>query len=148
MEFFVPKHIQFKISEAKKAAGVYCCAYNCINKPADRKGGLCTKHYHRRRRILDPVANRYTNFKGNALKRCKDFRITLEEFRQFCKDTGYIIEKGKRGRNCTIDRIRNWEGYYIGNIQIKSNQANIKKYHEHDKHCTELPPEHEDHCPF
>lgn len=145
---FVSKDLLFNISEAKKLKGDYCCAVACKNIPAKKKGGLCSKHYHRYRKIIDPVYDRYANFKRNAIKRHKDFTITLEEFRDFCTRTGYIICKGKRGRNCTIDRIKNQHGYHIWNIQIKSNVANIKKYHGVDKHFTELPEDDEDYLPF
>ena len=154
MDFFTPKHLAFQTSEAKKLAGVFCCAYGC-KKPANaKKRGLCHTHYSIHRRIVDPVYNRYVNFKGNAAKRPWKggvgipFTITLEEFRKFCAETGYIICKGKRGFNCTIDRRINSEGYHIWNIQLKSIGANIAKYHGVDKHFTELPPTHEDYTPF
>lgn len=151
---FVPKSILFKTSAAKKEAGDFCCAFRCKNKPHEKKAGFCSKHYHTYRRIKDPVYDRYANFKGNAKKRPWKggigipFTITLEEFRDFCQRTGYIIKKGMRGRNCTLDRKENEEGYHIWNIQIKSNEANVKKYHHHDKHFTELPKEDPDHLPF
>lgn len=148
---FVPKSILFKRSEAKKRLGIFCCAYHCRNKPAKKKGGLCHKHYHIHRRIIDPIYNRYANFKINALRRKKEFTITLEQFRTWCKENGYL-EKGNRGFKCTIDRINNNEGYHIWNIQTKTMIANIKKYHESDKHLTNetesLTPEHEDYVPF
>jgi len=145
---FTPKKLEFKISEAKKTEGRYCCAYHCKSKPCSRKRGLCHKHYAIHRRQTDPVYDRYVNFRGNAKKRSVSFNVSLEEFRGFCNDTGYIVKKGYRGKNCTIDRIRNWEGYYIGNMQLLKNMANIRKYHDHDKHVTELPTDHEDHTPF
>lgn len=149
---FIPKALLFKISPSKKEAGVECCAYACKNKPQPKKVGLCSKHYHIYRKIKDPVYDRFVNFRGNAKKRRDgkgiEFTITLEQFRDFCQRTGYIIKKGMRGRNCTLDRIRNWEGYHIDNIQIKSIQANVRKYHDHDKHFTELPPEDKDYLPF
>lgn len=115
------------LSENKKERGRYCCAYACYNKPVAKKGGLCHKHYRRKRREIDPVAVRFNNFKGNAKKRRKVFTITLEEFRGFCKRTGYIIESGKRGQNATIDRRCNAHGYHIWNIQILSLTDNCKK---------------------
>lgn len=130
---FTPKHIQFQTSEAKKAAGVHCCAYHCTNRPDPKKRGLCHKHYARYRRQVDPVYDRYCNFKNNALRRLKPFTITLAEFRGFCERTGYIIEKGKRGRSYTVDRIRNWEGYHINNIQLMTDRQNVDKYHNVDK---------------
>ncbi len=145
---FTPKKLEFKISEAKKIEGRYCCAYHCKSKPCARKRGLCHKHYHVYRRQIDPIYDRFVNFRGNAKKRCKEFTVTLEQFRNFCQETGYIIKKGYRGKNCTVDRIRNWEGYHIGNLQLITNMANIRKYHDHDKHVTELPTNHEDYVPF
>lgn len=117
----------FKISTSKKAKGKYCCAYACYNDPVKKKGGLCHKHFHQKLRLTDPVYQRYNDFKGNAKRRCKDFSITLEQFREFCKSTGYIITPGKRGQNATIDRIRNKEGYHIGNIQLLTNKQNASK---------------------
>lgn len=117
----------FCISEAKKLQGRFCCAYNCNEIPIKKKGDLCHKHYRRKQREEDPVAVRYADFKYNASKRSKDFSITLEQFRQFCKDTGYLIVKGRRGQNATIDRIRNKEGYHIGNIQLLTNKQNSSK---------------------
>jgi len=151
---FTPKKLEFKISEAKKIEGRYCCAYHCKSKPCAKKRGLCHKHYAIHRRIVDPVYDRYVNFRGNAKQRPWQggigipFIITLPEFREFCNDTGYIVKRGYRGKNCTVDRIWNNEGYHIGNIQLITNMANIRKYHDHDKHVTELPIDHEDHCPF
>lgn len=135
-EIFVPKKLDFKISEVKKKQGRECCAYGCKSKPHPKKVGLCHKHYSIYRRVKDPVYDRYVNFKRNALRRKKEFSITLHQFRKFCAETGYIIKKGMRGAKCTIDRIRNNEGYHIGNIQILTMKANINKYYTEDKNDT------------
>jgi len=123
----------FHISENKKKQGKYCCAYNCTNVPIARKGGLCHKHFARKRREEDPVYARFHQFKNNAKTRGKAFNITLKEFRQFCADTGYIIEKGKRGKLYTIDRVDNNKGYSLDNIQFLTNRQNAKKG------CSEVP---------
>ena len=117
----------FCISQAKKEAGRYCCAYNCTSKPVKKKGGLCHKHYARKTRLEDPVLSRFNDFKGNAKKRNKSCSVTLVEFRQFCKDNNYIVKPGRRGQNATIDRIRNEEGYHIGNMQILTHKRNSSK---------------------
>lgn len=136
---FTPKHLHFKISPAKKVKGIFCCAYGCSNKPGPKKGGLCSKHYNRHRRIIDPVYDRYFNFKHNALRRGKGFFITLKEFRDFCNETGYIIKKGMRGRNCTIDRIKNKLPYTIDNIQLLRFDKNLDKYINEDRFEEDLP---------
>lgn len=138
---FVPKKLDFKISEAKRKQKIECCAYGCKSKPNEKKCGMCHKHYAIYRRQKDPVYNRYVNFKGNALRRKKEFSITLEEFREFCVKTGYIIKKGMRGRNCSVDRINNNLGYSIGNIQLLTIYKNIEKYNLVDK-------KNEDYTPF
>lgn len=115
------------ISKAKKKKGVYCCAYACSNKPNSKLGGLCYKHYRRKVKERDPVYCRYNNFKNNARRRGKEFTITLNQFRNFCNETGYIIKKGMRGMNATVDRINNERGYHIDNIQLLTHRANSSK---------------------
>ena len=117
----------FKISEAKKKTGVYCCAYGCKNAPVKKKRNLCHKHYARITRVMDPIASRYNQFKCNATRRKKEFNITIKQFRTFCNETGYIITAGKRGMNATIDRIDNSKGYSIDNIQLLTNRQNASK---------------------
>lgn len=115
------------LSHRKKIEGIYCCAYSCRNKPVAKKAGLCHKHYARRIKERDKVYDRYANFKRNALRRGKEFTITLDEFRFFCQRTGYIINKGYRGMNATIDRRCNIHGYHIWNIQILTLSQNSRK---------------------
>ena len=131
--------IPFTISEAKKKEGRYCCAYACTNPAIKRKSGLCHRHYRIKRKAIDKVYDRYNLMKCSATQRNLPFRISLQEFRDFCKKTGYIINKGYRGRVATIDRIIPEKGYTIENIQILSLRANVKKYHEEEK---------DNDCPF
>lgn len=125
----------FHESPDKKAKCVYCCAYGCRNQPIVKKGGLCHKHYMRKRREIDPAGVRYSNFKSNARRRKKEFTITLEEFRAFCDKTGYIVKKGMRGMNATIDRINNSKGYHIDNIQLLTLRQNSSKGTKPDEDC-------------
>lgn len=122
-----------QISHRKKATGKYCCAIRCTQAPVEKKGGLCHKHYRRKRKSSDPVSIRFENFRGNAKRRGKEFTITLSQFREFCKITGYIINKGCRGYAATVDRIDNNRGYHIDNIQLLTSRQNIAKYHKEDK---------------
>ena len=117
----------FEISLIKKKEGRFCCAYGCSNNPVKKLGGLCSKHYRRKRRIIDPVYCRYNGFKGNAKKRNIDFFVKLKEFRFWCDFTGYIVTKGKRGQNATIDRRCNAHGYHIWNMQLLTNKRNASK---------------------
>jgi hypothetical protein len=116
----------FNISEKKKIEGIFCPAYACKNKQVKKKGGLCHKHYARKRRKNNPIETRFLQFRENAKIRSKDFSITLEQFRLFCKKTGYL-SKYKRGQNSTIDRRCNTQGYHIFNIQLLTNRQNASK---------------------
>lgn len=115
------------LSKSKKEEGRLCCAYACKNPPVKKLGGLCHKHYQRKRKELDPVARRYNNFKCKSKSRGIDNTVTLEEFRHFCKRTGYILVKGRRGQNATIDRLCNAHGYHLWNMGLKTNRANASK---------------------
>lgn len=119
--------LPFQISISKKQAGKLCCAYACNNMPIKKKGGLCSKHYARKIRVVDPIQSRYNQFCSNATKRGKENSITIDEFRSFCDRTGYIKEKGKRGQNATIDRRCNVHGYHLWNIRLITNKANASK---------------------
>lgn len=122
-----------KISDIKKAKGVHCCAHGCKKQPVPRKGGLCHSHYRKKRKEIDPVYDRYNSFKSKAIQRGKPFEVTLEEFRKFCQETGYIVTKYCRGKNASIDRQDNSKGYSIDNMELMSLRDNIKKYHHWDK---------------
>lgn len=132
----------FCVSEAKKKAGKFCCAYACNNKPVKKLGGLCYKHYQRKRRVLDPVGVRYNQWKQKAKQRGKEFNVTLAQFRDFCKNTGYILKPGKRGKNATIDRPENFRGYSMDNMQLLTGRQNVGKYYNYDRH--QPPPENYD----
>jgi len=140
MTAYTPAYLNFKVSEAKKEKGLYCCAHGCKSTPCKKKKGLCHKHYAIYRRQKDPVYDRFVNFKGNALRRGKEFSITLAEFRQWCEEKGYIITKGQRGFRATVDRINNKRGYHIDNIQLLTMKANIAKYNFEDKNDENYTP--------
>lgn len=122
-----------RISQNKKAKGIYCCAYHCTEKPVPRKGGLCHKHYARKLKERDPVYARYNQFRSKSKSRGIENSVTLEQFRKFCNDNRYIADydgvpfKGRRGQNATIDRRCNAHGYHLWNMQILTNRQNASK---------------------
>lgn len=135
------------LSPSKKKAGVFCCAYGCHNKPADRKGGLCHKHYKRKRRANDPIGVRYNDLVGSCKRRGKTLHFTLEEFRAWCKLNNYM-SKGRRGQVATLDRRCNAHDYYLWNMRIISNRANASKgggfsgdHFTHEHHFGIVPKE-------
>ncbi len=116
-----------KTSQAKKDIGRFCCAYGCSNDPEAKKGGLCHKHYARKLREDRPIAVRYSQAKQKAKSRGIPFTISLKWFRGFCHRTGYLVVRGRRGQNATLDRRCNLHGYHEWNIQILTNRANASK---------------------
>jgi hypothetical protein len=96
----------------------------------------CRKCRDTKQRETDPEAYYYRVWKGNVSRRRKkattekqryDFTVTLEEFRQFCKETNYMALKGRGKTKCAIDRIRVNEGYHFNNLQILTNSLNSHK---------------------
>lgn len=116
----------------KKPTPGKCNVRWCTNDARPRKGGkfgkMCYKHETRRRKEVDPVAYTYYKRQQTAKKRGISFDITLVEFRQFCDETNYIQLMGNRAGDATIDRIRNSEGYHLGNIQVLTRSHNSKKW--------------------
>lgn len=114
----------FKIVENKHPR--LCCAYRCPNRRGSRDR-FCSKHRHRYNKIMRPVAYAYHNLKANARRRGKHFDLSMEDFREFCKQTGYIDLKGKVKSAASIDRIDASKGYTIDNIQVLTLEENGRK---------------------
>lgn len=92
-----------------------------------------TKHTHcwkckkRVYRNKYPVRAAYQNLKSNARRRGKPFDISLAEFELFCYHTRLLTGRGRSKDSYTIDRIRNQEGYTLGNIQVLTRSKNSSK---------------------
>ena len=77
----------------------------------------------------------------NARRRGKPFSLTLEQFGEFCKRTGYNERKGKTANSMSIDRIRDCDGYHANNIRTITLSANTKRQYD-----PSVAPE--ENCPF
>lgn len=109
-------------------------AHGCL-KPRDGTKRFCPRHRHRYDKANRPIYYTYQILRNNAKKRGKEFSITLDEFREFCIETGYMQLKGRMATSATIDRIDPTKGYEKGNIRILSNEANGRKGATEDKNC-------------
>ena len=107
-----------------------CIEPGCIKK-ALKKLNRCGHHHNKRYRDKAPIRYIFMNLKGNAKKRGKIFRITLEEFTDFIiKNPLYMQLKGRFKDCLQIDRIHNIGGmgpYEISNLQIITKQQNQDK---------------------
>lgn len=120
----------FCISSNKKKG--ICPAYRCSNKIADKKK-FCHKHHARCQKETNPVGYTYSILKQNAKRRNKEFKLTIDDFKEFCEETKYINLKGKKAKCASIDRIDPKKGYERGNIRMISLSDNSKKMHEDKK---------------
>jgi hypothetical protein len=115
----------FKVDPKKPKPGL--CAVRFCRKTKAKKDSLCPCCRKRRQKITDPVRYTFNALKNNAKRRGKEFSISLEYFKGFCIETGYIESKGRRFDSMTIDRIDSRRGYVEGNIRVLSNSANASK---------------------
>ena len=108
-----------------KPRGV-CHVWGCKNKKGNKKG-YCNKHHNEHQRSNNPEGFHYSRLKQRAKRREKTFDLTLDEFKKFCKETGYIDKKGKSKHSASLDRIDPEKGYSYNNIQLLTVSQNSKK---------------------
>jgi hypothetical protein len=121
----------FKIIENKDPK--LCKAYRCEN-PRSKKDRFCPKHRSRYYKETNPVAYTYNLRKQRAKERGHEWNLSLEEFREFCEETGYIEKTGKKAGSASLDRIKAHIGYEKGNLQILPLADNTAKHHK-EKNC-------------
>jgi hypothetical protein len=92
-----------------------------------KSSNTCAKCKHKRRKLNDPVGYTYDLIKANARRRGKAFEITLDYFRELCKATGYIENKGRRPESLSLDRINPNFGYIEGNVRVITLSVNSSR---------------------
>ena len=108
-----------------------CATKYCRNKRAPQRT-ICNTCKARRVRENRPEYYYFNALRSNAKRRGKEFTLTFEQFKQFCKETDYINKKGRLAHKYSIDRIKSYLGYSIDNIQIMTVSENsTKKDHEY-----------------
>lgn len=63
----------------------------------------------------------------SARKRQLAFTITVQEFKTWCQQTGYLELRGQKPDDLTIDRIDWNEGYHIWNIRTLTHKENSEQ---------------------
>lgn len=84
-----------------------------------------TKAYRQR----NPMRYAFLNLRSNAKRRGVPFELTFEDFSTFAVEVDYLYWKGISKKAYHIDRIDPNKGYLKDNIQLMTNEANIKKHH-------------------
>ena len=120
---------------------ILCITKWCRNNKEHwrRRCWKCTKRQYAKRH---PIRNCYHVLRANAKRRGKEFNLTLEQFRKFAIETSYINKRGRTSRKFHIDRIDNYKGYSVDNIQSITSSANAKKRNYEDFVYEEID------CPF
>lgn len=78
-------------------------------------------------RARHPIRYAYEAIKDSAKKRSIPFKISFDDFKDWCNETGYADEKGKQRLKHHCDRIDASKGYEKGNLQILNERENIQK---------------------
>jgi len=118
-----------KMSELKIVHSNKCQQCNRKKKAHNKTRCHCCNQRNYKSRHFDRYT--YNALRTNARRRHKAFSLTFDEFVQFCRETGYLEQKGQAPGNYTIDRINREEGYHIGNIRVLTHAENSRKgYYE------------------
>ena len=66
--------------------------------------------------------------RDNAKRRGKEYTLTFDDFCKFAIESTYYVNKGRSAISLHIDRVNETKGYTVDNIQVLSNQENVRKY--------------------
>lgn len=112
-----------------------CSQYISISKKTGKKTTslFCPRHRRQREKERNPIVYYFGALKQAARQRGKEFKLTLQQFRDFCSRTNYIELKGREANSLSIDRINPLLGYEVGNIQVLTKSENTRKMHADKK---------------
>jgi hypothetical protein len=121
---------------AEKRKRKRCISWGCKRRAGKRKAGRCETCASRLFRLRNDDRYAYHNLKRSAKKRGIEFELSFEDFMEFCCITGYLEMRGKEPHSLSIDRIKNWLPYTMGNIRILTYADNVShKYEEARDAC-------------
>jgi hypothetical protein len=135
--------VDFFVTIPEKKGTGYCCVKFCRGKAKKKShnGNFCRRCRDRRYALSNPVSYAWDKLRYSAKRRSIPFSLTIEEFRVFCEETGYIQQKGKTSTCLSIDRVDATKGYSIGNIQTLTQSENGRKAHVDKKLAGYRQPE-------
>lgn len=126
----------------KKTRGL--CVMPGCTKPRGSERALCYMHKSRKEAIDNPIGYTFNALRNNAKRRHKKFSITLDEFKVWVAQTGYMDKKGKTGLSMSIDRPNNSKGYEIGNMRMMTLAGNSRKKFVDERLAKEYPQDFND----
>lgn len=123
--FYIKDGIYYLRKSIEKKPNV-CAARYCRKIPWGKEK-FCSRCKSMLWRIRHPIHYMLKNLKDSARKRGIPFHLELDEFTDWVLNTAYPLARGCQANMLHIDRIRNWEGYTINNIQILTCRENVEK---------------------
>lgn len=116
-----------------------CIELYCRNDAAQR-ANYCHKCIQRKWRAKNPIKYIYNRLKDRSRKRGQSFDLKFEELVEFLNDNpAYFKFKGTTKSSLQIDRIDISKGYSKGNLQVITQEENIRKQHLVDYPTEEVP---------
>ena len=113
--------------------GRRCETRYCRNNKAKKSDGYLLRYCWKckSRQLLQKCPATYVlnMLRHSARKRKLPFTITLDEFKKFCKLTGYLELRGNQPDSMTVDRKNHDQGYHIWNIQLSTHADNSRNGH-------------------
>lgn len=129
------KEVRPELIAIKRECGK-CVSYCCKRRAGRKKGGRCCTCASRLYRLRNEDRYAFHNLKSSARKRGIKFHLTFEDFQEFCALTGYLEQRGKEPTSLTVDRIKSWMPYQVGNIRILTYADNVShKFEESRDAC-------------
>lgn len=108
-----------------------CFTKYCRNKKVFGKDGYFRKYCHkclsRQCKEKRPWTYVLNMLRHSARKRNLPFTLTVESFKKWCEETGYLAGRGNKPEDLTIDRIDWNEGYHIANLRVLTHAQNSKQ---------------------
>lgn len=148
MQKATAKKLCAAVKKAKQPRRECCVTPGCRNqRKADRR--LCSKCDNRKWRVNNPITYAYHNLKNHAKARGIQFLLTIDEFKKFCHETNYHIERGQDPDSLTVDRKDPDGPYSYDNIRPLGHYANsIRADNPELDPVTPPPPLDDNDAPF
>lgn len=120
---YLAKPVSESCRAKKRVRGL--CWHWCCKRVARAGRSDCETCNARKKRLSNEDRYAYSNLRASARKRGIGFELSFEDFQEFVATTGYIERRGKEPDSLSIDRIRNWEPYRLGNLRVLSYALNV-----------------------
>lgn len=102
-------------------------------REAQEGRSVCRRCRYAAEKARDPLRHSFLSHRRNARRRGIPWELTLEQFSEFAVRVDLLKRAGVSAHSYHIDRIREWEGYTVDNIQALTNSENATKSNAYRK---------------